>query len=178
MFWLASALGIRPRGLPTGQAVCKVVTLFPENHIFYFLYFQSLAHSCENENSATLVSSIGSALFDKNTGGRYLPHPPPRLFKGWRTFTPSDLCEGLFPLAPRPDRWSRVVLRASAAIPFLGRFRSEDSTRAGAAASRRNIAYRCFWRLFIVVSCPSLLLFFHRYTLLPKEQFTWPQQQP
>src|SRR5579863_65316 len=158
-----SALGIRPCGLRTHQAVCKVVTPASKGGNSYSLYFQSLAHSCENENSATLVSSIGSALFQKNTGGRYHPFPLPLVFKGLRTL--QDF--------PGPNfRPVRSMLVCSVAIPFLGPFQERGFDRI---KCQRSASIYCISLLLASLHrylLPALLLSFHRYTLLSKEQFT------
>jgi hypothetical protein len=97
----APSLGIGPCAPPTTQAVSKLVTSRPQNAIFYPSSFQSLAHSFENENSTTRLLSEGSALFVQNTGGRYLSHDLPLVFKDLRTLAPNGEREGVTPLAPR-----------------------------------------------------------------------------
>jgi hypothetical protein len=97
MVWSSPAQGNRPYAPRTGQAVCIVVTPDPKSGVLYPSSFQSLAHSFENGNSATLVLSKGPALFVQNTWGRYLPPHLPFVFKGFGTlvlFAPRSLFEG------------------------------------------------------------------------------------
>jgi len=96
-----SSLGIGPCAPPTTQAVRKLVTPRPQNAIFYPSSFQSLAHSFENENFTTRLLSEGSALFVQNTGGRYLSHDLPLVFKDLRTLAPNGEREGVARLASK-----------------------------------------------------------------------------
>ena len=113
-----SALGIGPYAPPTRQAIYKLVTPSPENHVSYPPYFQSLAHSFGNEISATLLFSKVSALFSKNTGGGYPRQDLPLLSKDLRTFTPRRLCEGLCPASPFSVRSVRSVVNSCSALLF------------------------------------------------------------
>ena len=72
-----------------------------QNVISYHFSFQSLAHSFGNGNSATLVLSEASALFHKNTGGRYSPHHLPSVFNDLRS-----LCE--------PPSKGQIAIQAAA----------------------------------------------------------------
>ena len=87
MFSAVFALGISPCDPRTAQVVCRLVTQSLRNPVFYPFSFQFIAHSCENENSTTRLLPGGSALFAQNTGGRYLPHDLPLVFKDLRTLS-------------------------------------------------------------------------------------------
>ena len=108
MVWLSSAQGIRPYAPPTSQTVHKIVTQSRENRVFCPFSFQSLAHSFAGAHSTTPLQSYSSALFSKNTGGRYPSHDLPLVFRDLRTLAPlapnslsegSGVCERLTPLA-------------------------------------------------------------------------------
>jgi|SRR5579863_1648716 len=80
MVWPSSALGNRPYASPARPAVYKLVTASSQNVVFCSFSFQSLTHSFAGAHSTTLLQSVRSALFARNTGGRYSPRSLPFLF--------------------------------------------------------------------------------------------------
>src|SRR5579863_5469457 len=123
MFQPVSPLGNRPCARPTRQLVCKLVTPTCRNAVSYLLPFQYVAHSFENENSATHVFSEGSALFGQNTGGSYIPHDLSVLFNALRTpqdFSGTYATSGSFPasLFPRIPASASILRRHLVGTPL------------------------------------------------------------
>ena len=84
----SSAQGIRPYA----REVCT-------NHLGVSLSRFSPLPLFSNHNSSVLLPRA-SRGFVQNTGGGYIPPNLLLVFKDFRTFTPSGVCEGLTPFTP------------------------------------------------------------------------------